>query len=107
MEGPACPWDGPYVDPGDRVGVCCCVLSGFAQLDTMGLVLNGDFMAVSRDWGLGLVSLDSHVDTKHLRRDTNVLMVLIKYRSAHTAVSEIPVIVRNRTNHICFSCSRS
>ena len=65
-----------------------------------GLVPIGDCM-VLRWMGLGLFSRDSHDETKHFRRLTNVLIVLIKYSRAATAVREIPENVRNRTNHIC------
>ena len=116
MEEPACPWDGECVDSGDEVGVCCgwggvdpaddggvcCGLPGEAQFLITGLVPIGD-CSVLRWMGLGLFSMESHDETKHFRRLTNCLIVLIKYIRAATAIREIPEKVRNNTNHICAS----
>ena len=65
-----------------------------------GLVLTGNLGDLVMDFGSGRFSCDSHDDTRHFFRLMNLLMVLIKYTRAATAVRDIPVNVRNNTNHI-------
>ena len=88
-------------------GKVCFVLVVDAQFWTTGLVLSGDRRDLVRDRGSGLFSCDSHDETRHFLRLTNVLIVLIKYTSAATAVRDIPVKVRKSTNHICDSVVNS
>ena len=95
------------VDPVDDGGVCCG-LPGVAQFWMIGLVLSGDCRDVSwRDGGLGLFSRDSHDETRHFQRLTNILIVLIKYTRVATGVSEMPENVIKRTNHMWASCFNS
>ena len=99
-----CPRDCPLDCPGTKGCVCFLAQSEFLII---GLVFIGVSTVFTNSSGRGLDSLDSHLDNKHFFKDTNFLILEIRYSIAHTAIRDIPEKTKNIMNQRFFSLSSS